>query len=32
MRDTTGEAKTNSKVTFSRGPLHMDTSVLADQK
>ena len=32
MRDTFGEARTNSKVTFFNGHLHMDVPVLADQQ
>ena len=32
MQDTAGEARTNSLVTFSYGPLRMDVSVLADQQ
>ena len=32
MQDTTGEATTNSKVTFSYGPLHMVVPVLANQQ
>ena len=31
MRDTDGEARTNTIVTFSDRPLHMDVPALADQ-
>ena len=31
MRDTTGEAKTNSWLALFSGPLHMDVPVLTDQ-
>ena len=32
MRDATEKARTNSKMTFSYGPLHMDVPVLADRQ
>ena len=32
MRDTVGEAKTNSLETFPNRPLHMDVPMLADQQ
>ena len=31
MQDTVGGARTNSKATFSYGPLHIDALVLDDQ-
>ena len=31
MQDTAQEARMNSKMMFSNGPIHMDVSVLADQ-
>ena len=32
MQDTVGEARMNSKVTFSYEPMHTDVPVLADQQ